>query len=65
MTLKVVLRRVPVRVSAAIAATAISAAINAYSIALTPSRSCSNLSSMHMQKPFGKAPDQIIVNPED
>jgi len=40
MTLKVVLRRVPVRVSAAIAATAISAAINAYSIALTPSRSC-------------------------
>jgi hypothetical protein len=49
MVLKVVLSRVPTRVNAAIAATAISAAINAYSTAVTPSRSCSNLWSMYMQ----------------
>jgi hypothetical protein len=37
--LKVVLRFVPTRVKAAIAATAISAAINAYSMAVTPDSS--------------------------
>ena len=36
MVLNVVLRLVPTRVKAAIAATAINAAINAYSIAVTP-----------------------------
>ena len=36
MVLKVVLRLVPTSVKAAIAATAINAAINAYSIAVTP-----------------------------
>ncbi len=36
MVLKVVLRLVPTRVKAAIAATAINAAIKAYSIAVTP-----------------------------
>src|SRR4029077_3170429 len=50
MVLKVVLSRVPTRVNAAIAATATSAAINAYSIAATPRPSCSNLWSRHMQK---------------
>jgi hypothetical protein len=39
MVLKVVLRLVPTRVKAAIAATAINAAINAYSIAVTPDSS--------------------------
>ena len=36
MVLKVVLRLVPTRVNAAMAATAINAAISAYSIAVTP-----------------------------
>ena len=39
MVLKVVLRLVPTRVKAAIAATAINAAIKAYSIAVTPDSS--------------------------
>jgi hypothetical protein len=39
MALNVVLRLVPTRVKAAIAATAINAAINAYSIAVTPDSS--------------------------
>ena len=43
MVLNVVLRLVPTRVKAAIAATAINAAINAYSIAVTPDSSLSKL----------------------
>ena len=39
MVLNVVLRLVPTRVKAAIAATAINAAISAYSIAVTPASS--------------------------
>jgi hypothetical protein len=39
MVLKVVLRFVPTKVKAAIAATAINAAISAYSIAVTPASS--------------------------
>jgi hypothetical protein len=45
MELKVVLRFVPTRVKAAIAATAINAAISAYSIAVTP-----DLSLMRFEK---------------
>src|SRR5437588_2704199 len=43
MVLKVVLRLVPTRVKAAIAATAINAAIKAYSIAVTPDSSLTKL----------------------
>ena len=43
MLLKVVLRLVPTRVKAAIAATAIKAAIKAYSIAVTPDSSRTRL----------------------
>jgi monomeric isocitrate dehydrogenase len=62
MVLKVVLRRVPTSVNAAIAATAISAAINVYSIAVTPSRSSSNLWSMHVQAHSQKVRYPIIIN---
>src|SRR6516164_5874003 len=53
MVLNVVLSRVPTRANAAIAATAISAAISAYSTAVTPNRSCSNLWSTYMRATFG------------
>ena len=43
MVLKVVLRLVPTRLNAAIAATAINAAINPYSIAVTPDSSLMTL----------------------
>ena len=45
MVLNVVLRLVPTKVKAAIAATAINAAINAYSIAVTPDSSLTNPTS--------------------
>ena len=45
MVLKVVLRLVPTRVKAAIAATAINAAIKAYSMAVTPDSSRTRLES--------------------
>ena len=48
IVLNVVLSRMPVRLNAAIAATAISAAINAYSTAVTPTRSRMSMFSNHM-----------------
>jgi hypothetical protein len=51
IVLNVVLSRVPVRVNAAIAATAIKAAINAYSTAVTPSWFFSSFESANMKNP--------------